>query len=814
MHRIQSVFTVLSLLTIPAFAQDGYKSPPADVVAIAEAPVPPVVSMSPDRRHLLFLERDPMPSIADISRRMLRLAGSRIDPAANSAFRTQYDKALWYRSVDDVENKHKISVPLPNGARLAGAGWSHNSKYFTFTIVTNAGSELWVADVQKPGEPRKLTDRFTSVGGAALVWMPDGESILCKLVPENRGAEPSIPAVPAGPNIQETSGNKSPVRTFQDLLTSPADEALYEYYATAQLAHVDVKNGKITNIGSPRIISDLEPSPDGKHIITETIHRPFSYLMPAGDFPSTIEVINLDGKREFLVMEVPMSENIPIEGVRTGPRNITWKTGEPSTLLWLEALDGGDPKKKVEFRDKCVVLAAPFTAAPKELFKLEHRARGVSFMADANLIIATDYDRDKRWTRTRIFNINDPSAKPVVLDDRSANDRYKDPGAIMTKADATGRRVALEHEGYIYRSGAGATPTGERPFLARQNLTNQKSEELWRCEDGCYESVVDIGRFEKDGGVAFFTRHEAPTIPPNYRIRNSKVPASNFNQITNDPDPTPQIRGIKKQLVKYKRADGVDLSATLYLPADYKEGTKLPLVVWAYPLEFNDPATAGQVTGSPNRFTRMSGISHLFFLTQGYAIMDSATMPIVGDPETMNDTFVEQIVTSAKAAIDKAVEMGVADRNRVGVGGHSYGAFMTANLLAHCDLFKAGVARSGAYNRTLTPFGFQSERRTLWEAPKIYEQLSPFMFANKINEPLLMIHGEADSNQGTFPIQSQRMFAAIKGNGGTARLVMLPKEDHGYIARESTLHVLAEMISWFDKYVKNAPAAADASAAK
>ncbi|MEK7855784.1 MAG: prolyl oligopeptidase family serine peptidase, partial [Acidobacteriota bacterium] len=275
-------------------------------------------------------------------------------------------------------------------------------------------------------------------------------------------------------------------------------------------------------------------------------------------------------------------------------------------------------------------------------------------------------------------------------------------------------------------------------------------------------------------------------------------------QITDFKDPSPQLRDIRKQRVSYKRADGVDLSFTLYLPPGYKEGTRLPTIVWAYPESFTDASVAGQVSGSTNRFTQIGGISHLFLLLSGYAILDNTSMPVVGPPETKNDTFVKQIVDASKAAIEKATELGVTDPDRVGVGGHSYGAFMTANLLAHSELFRAGVARSGAYNRTLTPFGFQDEVRDFWNATKVYTEVSPFFYANKINEPILLIHGEADNNQGTFPIQSERLFAAISGNGGTARLVMLPHESHGYAARESTEHTLYEMVNWFDKYVKNA----------
>jgi dipeptidyl aminopeptidase/acylaminoacyl peptidase len=285
--------------------------------------------------------------------------------------------------------------------------------------------------------------------------------------------------------------------------------------------------------------------------------------------------------------------------------------------------------------------------------------------------------------------------------------------------------------------------------------------------------------------------------------------------LTRFADPTPQIRGIKQELLTYERADGVKLSGTLYLPADHVEGTKLPLFVWAYPLEYTDPATAGQNTNATTRALRIRGASHLALVLAGYAVLDNATMPVVGDPETMNDTFVEQIVASAQAAIDACVARGVADPDHVGVGGHSYGAFMTANLLAHCDLFRAGIARSGAYNRTLTPFGFQSERRTIWQARDTYVTLSPFFVADRIDEPLLMIHGEKDSNTGTFPIQSERLYQAVKGNGGAARLVMLPGEDHGYQARESVLHTVAEMLDWCERHVRSErPAQVEASAPK
>ena len=450
------------------------------------------------------------------------------------------------------------------------------------------------------------------------------------------------------------------------------------------------------------------------------------------------------------------------------------------------------------------MLKAPFSGSTTELTKTEHRFAGFQWGEKDGLVFVSNFDRDRRWVKTLMMNADKTGETPKLIWSRSSQDRYGDPGSPLTRLLANGERAIRQNGDWIYLVGAGASPEGDRPFLDRFNLQTQQAERLFRSDASHYESFVAL---LTDDGRQFITRHESPTAPPNYYLRTQSGPMANapIKTLTNFPDATPQLRGIKKQLVTYKRADGVQCSFTLYLPPGYKEGTRLPTVVWAYPLEFNDPGTAGQVTGSTQRFTQIVGPSHLFFLLQGYAVLDNATMPVVGEPETVNNTYVEQIVMSAKAAIDKATEMGVTDPERVGVGGHSYGAFMTANLLAHSDLFRAGIARSGAYNRTLTPFGFQSERRTLWEAPELYLKVSPFMVANKINEPVIFIHGEADDNTGTFPIQSERMYQAVRGHGGTVRLVTLPLEAHGYAGRETIDHVLHEMLSWFDKYVKNAP---------
>ena len=529
------------------------------------------------------------------------------------------------------------------------------------------------------------------------------------------------------------------------------------------------------------------------------LQKPFSYLFPDNAFPREIEVWDTKGKLVYKVASHPLADQVPIEGVITGPRSIRWRPNQTATLVWVKALDDGNPKKKVPHRDSVMAIKAPFTGQPVELVKTEHRFSSGGFSEKGGLMLFSDYERDKRWVRTFLFDIDKPEATPKLLWSRNVQDRYNDPGIPVTRV-VGGQRAILQSGDWIYLIGNGASPEGDRPFLDRYNLQTLKAERIFRSDSKSYEGVVAL---LNDDASKFITRREAPAEAPNYYVLSTN--GDGPRALTQFADPTPQLRGITKQLVTYKRTDGVQCSFTLYLPPGYKQGTRLPTVAWAYPLEFTDAGTAGQITGSTQKATSIVGPSHLFFLMEGYAILDNATMPVVGTPELVNNTYVEQIVMSAKAAIDKATEMGVTDPDRVGVGGHSYGAFMTANLLAHSDLFRAGIARSGAYNRTLTPFGFQSERRTIWEAPELYLKVSPFMVAQKINEPMLMIHGEADDNTGTFPIQSERMYQAMKGNGATVRLVMLPHEAHGYAGRESIEHVLYEMIGWFDKYVKNAP---------
>jgi dipeptidyl aminopeptidase/acylaminoacyl peptidase len=791
-----------AFLILPQFvlAQGAYKQPPKEIMDVLNAPAIPAVSVSPVRDRIALLEPLRYPPISELAQPMLRLAGVRVNPSTNGQHRQSYFVGL---KLKDIADGKETAVALPAGAQIIQAQWSPDGKYIAAGNITPAGVELWIIETAS-GRASKVKNVLLNTAFGGYSW-EDSRTLSATLVPPRRGAPPTYQNLtPTEPNIQETTGRGGAVQTFQDLLKSPNDEKLFEYYATSQLALIGV-DGKVREIGTPAIYDDADVSPDGKYILASRIERPFSYLFPYFRFPKKVEVWDANGKTVHTIANIPLQDSLPIQGVPTGPRSYGWIPTEPSALIWAEALDGGDPRKKVAHRDKLMTLAAPFSAAPAEVVKTEHRYQGRQFGERDGMMWFYDFDRDTRRRRIFMTDYRNP-ATIKLISDLNVNDRYNDIGQPVTKVLPSGSNVIRQNGDRIFLTGAGSSPEGDRPFLRRMDLKTLKTEEIFRSGTEVYEAF--LGMID-DTGTTFLTRRESVTEPPNVRYRQVCAPGTQClavldRKVTDFKDPAPQLRGINKQLVKYKRADGVDLSFTLYTPPGYKEGTRLPTVVWAYPLEFTDAATAGQVSGSTNRFTQISGISHLFFLLQGYAVLDDATMPVVGNPETVNDTFVKQVVDSASAAIEKGVEMGVVDPERVGVGGHSYGAFMTANLLAHSDLFRAGIARSGAYNRTLTPFGFQGERRSFWEATKLYTDISPFFYANKINEPILLIHGEADNNQGTFPIQSERLYAAISGNGGTARLVMLPLESHGYSAKESVQHTLFEMVQWFDRYVKNA----------
>ncbi len=789
-----------------ALGQIAYQKPSKEILNVLHAPLPPAVSVSPRKDTLMLLERLRYPSIATLAQPMHRLAGLRINPLNNGPHAAGSYTGISLRAIDG--NSADRVVALPSVSLLGSPVWSQTGTHFAFPRYTATAIELWIGEVSSARVRRIDGVALNETILSPIQWMPDGKTLMVLAVPQKRGPAPAPPQAPSGPTVQESDGVAAPVRTYQDMLQDSHDEDLFEYYATAQPMLVDPQTATAKPWSTPAIYGEINPAPDGTHFLVERIHRPFSFLLPYTRFPLTAEVLDRAGQRVHLIIESPLQDAIPIEGVRTGPRNYGWLPWQGATLVWTEALDDGDPKKKVPARDKLLSLAAPFRGQAQELRKFEHRFAGLTWLETEGLSLVRDYDRDKRWTRAWRFDLTKPGSEGDLLFSRNIRDRYNDEGTPLREMLPNGFSVAVYQDESLLLAGRGASQQGDRPFLDRFHVPTKQKERIFQSAPDAYESVVTA---ISGDGKQFITTRESTTEPANLRLYTAGN--TQPRALTTFDDPTPQLRGITKQLVKYERNDGTQLSFTLYLPPNYKPGTRLPAVVWAYPMEYTDATTAGQVSGSEHRFTTIRSYSHLFFLLAGYAVLDDTAMPVVGPPETANDTFVKQIVSSAEAAIQKAADMGVIDPDRVAVGGHSYGAFMTANLMAHSRLFRAGIARSGAYNRTLTPFGFQAERRTFWEAPHIYTTLSPFMVAHQIKDPILMIHGEADNNSGTFPIQSERMYQAIRGNGGIVRLVMLPHESHGYRAEESIEHVLWESTQWLDKYVKNAkPRDADASA--
>jgi dipeptidyl aminopeptidase/acylaminoacyl peptidase len=810
-HRgqVAQAASVLAVLVLSAAGgtQTGvprYEKPPKAVLDVLHAQVTPDVSVSPRRDVALLYTRVLYPPIADLAQPMLRLAGVRINPANNGEHNPpRFTDFLLKRIADSSE----IRVTRPPNPYLSSPMWSPDSKHFAFSNTTRTAVELWVSDARSGVAHVFPGVRLNSSLGAPCDWMPDSQTLLCLTVPVRRGAPPRASPVPTGPHIEESFGKVAPQRTFEDLLKNEFDEKLFDYYATSQLELVSL-NGQTVLVGQPAIYSVVDPAPDGQHILVERLHRPYSYLVPCEYFAREVEVWNRGAQVLYKVASLPLQEDTPQGGVPVGPRGFFWEATAPATLLWVEALDEGNPRNKVTPRDRLMWLDVASLKPgaqgypPTELFKIEERFAGVTWGEHGDFAIAHDYVRDQERRRAYFFNPKDLLTPPRLIWDLNVEEYYHDPGQPVMRVLPSGKLAILQDGDDIFLKGAGASPEGDRPFLDRFNTKTLKAQRIFHCDDKSYESVV--APLAPDASK-FLTRRETPTDPPNYFIRTV---AGSKEVFTNFSNPTPQLVGIKKQLITYQRADGVGLSMTIYLPPGYKQGERRPGVMWAYPREFTSAALAAEVTGSANKFTVIRGPSELFFLLDGYVILENAAMPVVGDPETMNNTYVEQIVADARAAIDKAAAMGVIDPGRVGVGGHSYGAFMTANLLVHSTLFRAGIALSGAYNRTLTPFTFQSERRTLWEAPETYLKMSPFMFADKIKAPILLIHGEADNNAGTFPIQSERMYLALKGTGGLVRYVTLPDEAHSYAARESIEHVLWEMLRWFDRYVKNAASGA------
>eukprot|EP00262_Sarcandra_glabra_P021213 TRINITY_DN8834_c1_g1_i1.p1 TRINITY_DN8834_c1_g1~~TRINITY_DN8834_c1_g1_i1.p1 ORF type:complete len:949 (-),score=194.61 TRINITY_DN8834_c1_g1_i1:437-3283(-) len=806
----------------------GYRLPPLEIRNIVDAPPLPALSFSPHRDKILFLKRRALPPLTELARPEEKLAGIRIDGNCNTRSRMSFYTGIGIHSLmhDGTLGPEKEVHGFPDGAKINFVSWSRDGRHLSFSIRVDEGDsnsnklKVWIADVET-GKARPLfqsPDIYLNAVFENFVWVDDSTLLVCT-IPASRGEPPKKPLVPFGPKVQSNEQkNVVQVRTFQDLLKDEYDEDLFEYYATTQLILASL-DGTMKVVGPPAIYTSLDPSPDKKYLMISSIHRPYSFIVPCGRFPKKIEVWTTDGKFVREICDLPLAEDIPIafNSVRRGMRSINWRLDMPSTLYWAETQDGGDAKVEVSPRDIVYTQSAEPQDGeqPEVLHKLDLRYGGISWCDESLALVYESWYKTRR-TRTWVISPSFKDASPRILFDRSSEDVYSDPGSPMLRRTSAGTyviaKIKKEDKGtYVLLNGSGATPEGNIPFLDLFEINTGSKERIWESDnEKYYETVVALMSDQQDGDISvdqlkFLTSKESKTENTQYHIQS--WPDKKACQITNFPHPYPQLASLHKEMIRYQRKDGVQLTGTLYLPPGYdpsKDGP-LPCLLWSYPGEFKSKDAAGQVRGSPNEFSGIGSTSALLWLARGFSILSGPTIPIIGEgDEEANDRYVEQLVASAEAAVEEVIRRGVAHSNKIAVGGHSYGAFMAANLLAHAPhLFSCGIARSGAYNRTLTPFGFQNEERTLWEATSTYVEMSPFMSANKIKKPLLLIHGEEDNNSGTLTMQSDRFFNALKGHGALCRLVVLPFESHGYAARESIMHVLWETDRWLQKYCVN-----------
>ncbi|MFZ9388408.1 MAG: S9 family peptidase [Chitinophagaceae bacterium] len=802
--RIMRTITALLFLfqMAPLWAQDdiSYKLPPKDIADMLKAKTAPVVSIDDKGEWMLLMDRSSYPSVEELARPELKIAGLRINPANFTPSRQTFINGISLKNIA-TGKEMKISG-LPNPLFASGFTWSPDNKKIAFTQTTSTRVDLYVIDLATL-KASKVNKTALNTISSAVDWY-DAQTLLYRTVLRPASAAPAKPPMPKGPTVQENYGKASPRPTYQDLIKSPYDEELFAFYATTQL--VKNVNGVETKIGPPAIYSSQTVSPDKKYMLVRTLKKPFSYTVPANGFPSDVVITDMTGRVVKQLSELPSAETAPAgyDNVQMVPRGFEWRDDEPATVIWCMPLDSGMIKKNVEYRDAIYALPAPFNTRSVELFRTKMRYNGVTW-GDGNLAIVMEGFRSRQLMQIDRFNPATGDLEKLIT--RNTTDAYGNPGQPLTAPNKYGRNVLVTIDNgnkILFNNSTGSSPKGDLPYFMSYDIHRKVADTLWRCPEGYFESLVKMLDPEK---LTFITRKESEKEMPNYWLKNLKLRIADL-QLTSFRNPYPQMEGVTKEKIKYKRADGVDLTGDLYLPKGYNKDRdgKLPVLIWAYPAEYNSAADAAQVRGSEHRFTLIGGGSPVVYVTQGYAILNNAEMPIVatGKDKKPNDNFVEQLVMNAEAAINILDSLGVGDRNRMAVAGHSYGAFMTANLLAHTKLFKAGIARSGAYNRSLTPFGFQNEDRTYWQDPNLYNKMSPFSYADKIKTPLLLVHGEMDNNMGTFPIQSERMFNAIKGHGGTVKYLSLPYESHGYSGRENLLHLLYEQLAWLDKYVKNA----------
>ena len=751
-----------------------YREPPPRIAKILTATAPPEVLLHTSSQQVALLYQQDLVSLDTLARPFLGLAGFRMDPAPQTVRR---DPMLDRIEIVPLGGNATPVVWQPQaGASLAYVSFSPDGKRLAGVEVAADAASLRIFDIEEQ-TVTTLPIAVNSVWGAPCFWQ-DSESLICRVVPADRG---NPPARKPRPTILEHRGGLAPTMTYTNLLTDACDEALFEHYFTADLAHVHISGTYDLIDGTRGLLSEVLVSPNRQYAIIVRIKRPYSRIVPASRFPRDIEIWDLKKGVKLRALSLPNDGAQPARGFPEGPRQFEWRPGEPASLGYVER-DTSIPGRPA---DRWMALDPPFIGAPRQMVRSDKTIDMFGWTTGGTPYYTT-LGRDNR--KVQIFIIR-PGGKALMWEGE-VEDRLSNPGHPLRTNGETG--AVVERMGGVFFAGDGFSKEGPQPFLERFDLNTGEKTRLRTSSPDEIETTLAV---LDDTGETLLTQRETETIPFSLRIvRNGKI-----ETIWQCPHPYPELKQIQRRYLEYKRKDGVALFGTLYLPPGYRGEGRLPTVMWIYPTQYSDATYAEAPHEKSHRFFRVKGPSPMIFPLAGYALLLNPSMPIIGDRMNANDQYLSQLEASAEAAVEALVSRGVADPDRIAIAGRSYGAFSAANLLAHTRLFRTGIAMSGAYNRTLTPFGFQDERRSFWKATDVYARMSPFYYADRIEAPLLLIHGEDDENPGTSPIQSKRFFHALVGNGNPVRYVALPHEGHTYHAKESVLHIAQEMLDWLER---------------
>ena len=712
-RRAAVIAAALALLSVAAArAHAADTALPEDVVTLLSADPLPEQIVDPTGRYALLVHKHRLLSERALAEPTVEVAGVRINPRTNARH-----AAIPYFGLTLVElwTGRSQRLELPPSLAIGFPQWAPDGSRFAFTVTVDRGVELWTGSPEPPFPLRRvLGPVLNGAQGSPCSFMPDGESLLCQLVA--RKHEP--PKAPSAALRLLT----------QTVATTPpgqSDDVAAEYFLRGQVALVDASGAaRPRMIGGPAVLDSVDPSPSGEYLLVKRRVPPYSGPSALDTGGRTLEVWDTEGR----LMHSLGPDNA------AGPRALHWQPSAPATLVWVERRGS---------IDRLVTQAAPFRIAPQTLFDSERQFSGLKWLQDSELALFDEYDAEERFTRVWLLDASRFPRPPQLVGSRGGREGpLPGFGRPSLTTDRTGKQVVRFHGGDIYVVGRRADPAGSRAYLDRIRLDSLTAEQLWQSEAAGREEILDV--FTADAS-AVLTQIEDVTEPPNYVVRNLR--AGTTRAITDHRHPVPAMTEVARIPLRYRRRDGVEMSSLLYLPKRAAGEPPLPMVVWAYPREYREGSVP---TPAHNRhFADVDRALQLYLLLRGYAVLDDVSMPIIGNGNNANDTFVPQVIANAEAAIEAAAATGAVDPARVAVAGHSYGAFMVANLLAHTQLFRAGVGLSGAYNRTLTPFGFQTERRTLWEAPDAYLAMSPILYTHRIAAPMLLVHGLLDDNAGT-----------------------------------------------------------------